>query len=560
MKKLLSFIFLLILFFQFSTKAFAQEQINNFKTNIVINNDGTIDVEEIILYDFDSSDRHGIYREIPYTTKNKEGKKFKLEIRNYSVTDETGKKYNFETSVEDEKVRIKIGDVNKTVTGVHTYVINYKVAGALTYFSDYDELYWNATGNDWIVPIVTYTSGVYLPVGIAQSDISVVCYTGSEGGREQKCSYEVNDNSVKITGNNSPNAYEGMTFAIRFPKGFVAILEAKPYLTFWETIWGKIVLGLIILATILWYIIYPIWIPIKWFRKGRDPKHQGAGETRAWFDPPKSKKGRELTPEEAGALIDERADLEDVSGMVVSLAQRGCIKIEERDKKDFYFIKRKEITGNRDLLSFEKEFLDELFKFGDEYHLKKNKLYNAVEKVKTAIYENLVTEGFFQENPNKIRNFYTGIGIFSLTTFNLALAFSAFLFGRNMPKKTLLGVETKNVAGSLKNFLSSQERQLKFQADKQMMFEKLLPYAIVFGVETVWADRFKDIHLKPPEWYSGYGSSTRFNSIYFTNSLNSSFSSLRSAATPVTSSTGHGSGFSGGSSGGGGGGGGGGSW
>ena len=92
------------------------------------------------------------------------------------------------------------------------------------------------------------------------------------------------------------------------------------------------------------------------------------------------------------------------------------------------------------------------------------------------------------------------------------------------------------------------------------MFEKLLPYAVAFGVEKIWANRFKDIQLRQPEWYSGYGSSSRFNSVYFTNSLNSSFSSVRSAATPVSSSTGHSSGFSGGSSGGGGGGGGGGSW
>jgi len=108
----------------------------------------------------------------------------------------------------------------------------------------------------------------------------------------------------------------------------------------------------------------------------------------------------------------------------------------------------------------------------------------------------------------------------------------------------------------LKNFLVSQERQLEFQADRKMMFEKLLPYAIAFGVEKIWASRFKDLKLNS-EWFQS-SSSNVLTAYALTNSLHSSFArSFQSAATPVSSSTGHSSGFSGGSSGGGGGGGGG---
>ena len=93
------------------------------------------------------------------------------------------------------------------------------------------------------------------------------------------------------------------------------------------------------------------------------------------------------------------------------------------------------------------------------------------------------------------------------------------------------------------------------------MFEKLLPYAVAFGVEKIWAERFKDIDIKPPDWYEGKDM-TVFNSVIFASSLGRSLSSFRSSATPTTSSKGFSSGFSsgGGFSGGGGGGGGGGSW
>ncbi|PIU37097.1 DUF2207 domain-containing protein, partial [Candidatus Roizmanbacteria bacterium CG07_land_8_20_14_0_80_34_15] len=110
------------------------------------------------------------------------------------------------------------------------------------------------------------------------------------------------------------------------------------------------------------------------------------------------------------------------------------------------------------------------------------------------------------------------------------------------------------------NFLTSQKRQLEFQADKQIMFERLLPFAVAFGVEKTWAKRFESLNLSQPNWYRSY-SSSHFSSYMLVNSLNNSFRSVTTAATPTRSSTGHSSGFGGGGfSGGGGGGGGGGSW
>ena len=155
------------------------------------------------------------------------------------------------------------------------------------------------------------------------------------------------------------------------------------------------------------------------------------------------------------------------------------------------------------------------------------------------------------------------VAVVAFFTFNIPLGIVAVLFGTYMPRKTITGVDSAVAGRSLQNFLSSQERQLEFQAINQMMFEKLLPYAIAFGVERIWAERFKEIDMKPPDWYESEDISS-FNSVLFASHLSSSFSSFQSAATPpssVRSSSGFSSGFSsGGSSGGGGGGGGGGSW
>ncbi|MCR4277379.1 MAG: DUF2207 domain-containing protein, partial [Candidatus Roizmanbacteria bacterium] len=142
----------------FIVQSVKAEQINNFDSQIYVNQDGTIDVKENIEYDFFDLNKHGIYREIPFIKTNEDGKKYKLEFSNFSVQDENGIDYRFTTSTVDEKlISLKIGNANRLVTGIHNYIITYKVAGALTYFSDHDELYWNITGNDWQIPIANTT-------------------------------------------------------------------------------------------------------------------------------------------------------------------------------------------------------------------------------------------------------------------------------------------------------------------------------------------------------------------------------------------------------------------
>lgn len=51
-----------------------------------------------------------------------------------------------------------------------------------------------------------------------------------------------------------------------------------------------------------------------------------------------------------------------------------------------------------------------------------------------------------------------------------------------------------------------------------------------------WPQKFKDLSIRPPEWYQGYDACS-CNSVVFVNSLNSSISSFQSSARPVTSTT-----------------------
>lgn len=557
MKKVLSLlgvVFFILLFPSFVSA----EKITDYHAQISLQKDGKIRVEEKIVYDFENLEKHGIYREIPSLKSNKEGKKLQMDVSVLSVRDENNKSYTYKTSwLEGDVLRIKIGDANTLITGEHTYIITYEVGGAITYFSDYDELYWNVTGNRWIVPIEKASLALTFPMSLSDTDVKTICYTGSSGSTTQNCSTSFVDGKVTTQTTEPLGVGEGLTTAVSFPMDMVARLEPKPVVDFFDTVWGKIVLVLLGILGLFWYVILPVAIPIIWWIKGRDPKGL-TGEVRAWFDPPATKAGRPLGPAETGTLVDENADTRDVFAAIIDLARQGHFMIVEKKRGDFSFV-RKDTELVR-LQPYERQLVNGIFEDGEkEVRLKDLKMAMTAESVKSKLYKNLTTEGFFAQNPHNVRTVWMVISGLAFFTGNFFLGLVALIFGRVMPKKTLFGVGQANVGKSLKNFLSSQSRQLEFQAKEQMFFEKLLPYAIAFGVEKVWADRFKDIKLTSPDWYQGYDNRA-FTAGYLLSSMNSSYSSFRSVATPTSSSSGFSSGFSGGSSGGGGGGGGGGSW
>src|SRR3989339_840649 len=182
MKKITQFIigFIYIgLFFVFTPIAHA-EVIQEFKSVITVLPDSSIFVEEKITYNFEDSIRHGIFRTIPLLNSKSEP----IEIEVISVTDEDGNPYKFNTEIKDEILNIKIGDPDRMISGVKEYDISYRVLGSIGYYTDYDEIYWNITGNGWDVSIKKVEGRIILPTNVFP--IKQDCYYGEEGSKA-KC-------------------------------------------------------------------------------------------------------------------------------------------------------------------------------------------------------------------------------------------------------------------------------------------------------------------------------------------------------------------------------------
>ena len=564
------FAFLLFCFFYFPGTALAEQTIDDFTVKILINSDASLHITESIIYNFGDDLKHGIFRDIPVNYKVKGGK-YSLKMSDIGVVDPIGQAYEFEVLSKGDYKSIKIGNANDYVTGRKKYIISYRVDRALNFFDDHDELYWNVTGDSWEVDIKQARAEVYLPTPMPEDNIDTACYAGvvasSDKCISQRYSYARENfvNSISFT-NDKISAGEGMTVVVGMPKGIIT--KPSLMLQIWNVFKDNIILALPILVFIFLFYL--------WRTRGRDPK--GRGTIIAQFDAPD-----DLSPAEVGTIFDETAHNKDISAEIIYLAVQGYLKIEKIAKTGILKgsdYKLKKLKSEADLKNeFSKELMLALFKSKEEIRLSelKNKFYKDLKKITKAIYASTVVKGYFPVSPNKVRGTYTAIGVVLLVFgwflgpifggFGLAGILASgglvIIFGMIMPVKTRKGVLAKEYILGLKKYLEVAEKdRIKFHnapSKNPKIFEKLLPFAMVLGVEKEWAGQFVDIYNQAPSWYAD-PSGGHFSALALTNGL-SAFSAKTNTtlASSPSSAAGGGSGFSGGS-GGGFGGGGGGSW
>ena len=586
MKKLFAILVVIIgtLTAQFAA---AQEAIDSFNVSIVVNQDSTLNVTETIIYNFGDTQRHGIFREIPFKYRTDAGNR-SIKLSDILVTDENGTALSTEISNSGSNRVIRIGDEDIFLSGTQTYKISYKVSGAINYFDDHDELYWNVTGTDWQVLISNVATQAALPSAANGGNINFECFTGSFGSNTPCDSKSITENSL-IFSQTQLSPSQGLTIVVGFPKGLVS--EPSTLDKILSTIKDNLILFLPILVLIIMWRL--------WRRHGQDPA--GRGIVVAQYEPPDN-----LTPAEVGTIVDEKVHPKDTSSMIIDLAVRGYLKIRRIEKSGIFGSTDYELTklkaGDDLKNNFEKEFFEKLFttkkhKSGlskvvevisgkqdalpdDVVKISelKNSFYKTLQEVNKQIYESTVTKGYFEKNPNTVRTVFVVIGIIVMfLSFPLAGIFGflavialvlsgliILLFGLKMPKKTVRGAEINEQILGLKEYLSVAEKdRIEFHNAPEKSperFEKLLPYAMVLGVETQWAQQFKDIYTQQPSWYQG-GQGDVFSAIILTSALSDFNSQTQSVlASSPSSAAGGGSGFSGGGVGGGFGGGGGGSW
>ncbi len=541
--------------------------IRDFDSQIIVNKDSSLSITETIVADCGTAvGKHGIFRILP-TRMNTVNGNIETPVTLRSVTDENGKTYAYQTinNFGDGTVTWKIGDANATVTGVHTYIISYAVKNAIRFSNaDFDELYWNLNGNFWDLETDAYHASIRFPKEVTGESAAVDYYTGTLGSKDESLAvYEwTAPNVLEFRSTRTLLHREGITASVTFPKDIFT-----PYVPgFWETN-GKYFFFLIPLFVFLGCLSL-------WRKYGDDPDVNKT--VMAEYDVPGN-----LTPVEMGMLM-KSGEFENtfITAEIVWLATHGVITITEVENKILFFTSTDyELakTGNGEaeaaLNTTQREILNDLFDDGTgtvRLTSLKNSFYTHLPAITKAGKEGLKGKGLIEASGLVARNIMVPLGIFLVFVSIVSVGTSGFLglslglsaiilivFGAIMPKRTREGAELNWQIKGFKLFLETVDKDRAVYYEKENLFEKGLPYAILFGMTKEWIKRMRDIYgeeyfsTHPMLWY--VGGAGAFNADSFTTAMDGLSSSIAASTSSPS-----GSGGSGGSGGGGGGGGGGG--
>lgn len=554
--------------------AFDDERILKFRSDITVNSDATINIKESITYRPSLVvSRHGIEWTLPYIYSVKAFQRpTKLTIDTvvyYPESNEELKTFNQYTRTDSNGwATLRIGDPDVYIKEVYVYEIDYTLKySGISYFEENDELYLNIIGPGWSIPIENASATLTFPDNITES----ICFTGPDGSKEQNCTMSIQNNILDVAPNSTLSKNEGYTVAVKLPKGSIEDTTKEQFISF-------------ILSNIGILLPIPVGIFLFLFllKKYRNPKLTVI---------PEYKPKENMDVLSSATLLKSSVFVsKNISALLIEMAIKGYYKIREYEKKKYEFVK-----GEKDfnkLPTHIKTVLDAIFAYGDTVPINKLKtFYVASNQSFTESRKDLKAKGYISSKKETLKliifvltliviffSFYT-LPFFILNAslgWYIGILISLLLliiFSLRIDVRTKEGNILYHFLLGLKMYINTAEKdRIKFHNDPKKyteVFESLLPYAMIFGLEKQWAKQFEDIYTQPPSWYEG--DFNTFNTIYFVNSLNSFNKGVVTKSTPpsnYSSSGGYrsggwssgGSGFSGGSSGGGGGGSGGGGW
>ncbi|PIP36338.1 MAG: DUF2207 domain-containing protein [Desulfobacterales bacterium CG07_land_8_20_14_0_80_52_14] len=343
------------------------ERITDFNSRIIVHSDASLTVTETIrVYCAGAEIKRGIVRDFPTRYKGRAGETVTVPFQIVSIQrDGKSEPYHVETVSNGKKIFIGHKDVFLN-PGYYTYAITYQTGRQLGFFENYDELYWNVTGNAWTFVIEKTEALIEIPRG--GNILQRSAYTGPQGARGKDFVIDSEtDATLRFSTTRPLRPGEGFTVALAWPKGLVAepttSEKAGNFL-------GDNVLLIISLGGMVLLLAYYV---AAWFKVGRDPEK---GTIIPLFEPPK-----DFTPAAARYVMQMGYDDKTLASAIVNIAVKGYLKIVEEKKKEFSLVR----TGKDGsvLSSREKKIADHLFASSDTIELK-NKNHARIGKAVTA--------------------------------------------------------------------------------------------------------------------------------------------------------------------------------
>jgi uncharacterized membrane protein YgcG len=345
------------------------ERILDFKSHIQVHRDGSMTVtEDIMVICARKQIKRGIFRDFPTKYKDRYGNTIRVDFEVVRVLrDGSPEPYHLKQLSNGK--RVYIGQEKVFLSpGTYTYTLTYKTDRQLGFFKDFDELYWNVTGNGWNFVIDRAEAVVELPPGAyILNEAGYTGRFGEKGGYFATGLDEYGNITFSTTRKLMPK--EGLTIAVAWPKGFVIEPTTMDKLSYmWKDNHS-------VAAAFIGLVVLVAFYVLAWFQVGKDPVR---GTIIPLFSPPKW-----VSPALA-RLIMRLGSLDDklFAVAVVNMAVKGFLTIKENSDQ-VYTLKK---TGNGEplLSGGEVKIARKLFRSGEKIKLK-NKNHEKISSAKKEL-------------------------------------------------------------------------------------------------------------------------------------------------------------------------------
>ncbi|MEF2978667.1 DUF2207 domain-containing protein [Subtercola sp. YIM 133946] len=541
-----------------------------------------------------SNQNHGIQRAIP---EKYDGHPTGVSI--VSVTDGDGNPRSYTTDSQDDLLLVTIA-ADDFVHGSQVYVLTYTQTNVTRYFSDTndDEFYWDTNGTAWKQPFDSVTATVHVPGDLAPSlNGQLACYDGASGS-SSTCTIASTATPGEDLAPGSPVTFattpialgvgENVTVAIGFAPGTFTPRDDSFFAS------GAAIAQLVFA---LLAVLVAVGAIILRFTVLRDAP--GRPTIIAEYTVPK---GVNLMLASVITKDTKRAP----AASFVSLAVRHNIQIVEQEKTGMwggttYWLQLVSFDGlDATELHLVKLLFGEPLQLGAWKQIEKQdtSLARGISALLQSERQRAVTDGFVRGGTTLLSGLFAlGVLVFGALAFFagtlalsddyggvvpiiligvcIAAAITVFVAGFKKPL-TAKGAELRDYIKGLELYIKLAEKDrfamlqtpegaLKTQVNAPdwgqvvKIYEKLLPYAVLLGLEQEWAQVLGTYYENlgsQPDWYGGNIST--FNAVLFVSAISSLSSTVDASLAASTSSSSSGGSGGGGFSGGGGGGGGGG--
>ncbi|GAA1594224.1 DUF2207 domain-containing protein [Kribbella sancticallisti] len=253
-----------------------------------------------------------------------------------------------------------------------------------------------------------------------------------------------------------------------------------------------------------------------WFFRGRDAGKTGTGAPeRPVLDGPGGPQFAApdgIRPGQVGTVVDETADVVDITATLLDLAVRNYLTIEELPRETHFgkldWQLHRLNAGGPELLPYEKALLDAVFAEGETVQVSTlgQALRPRLGMVREQLYADVVTQGWFANRPDAVRNRWTtaGLVLFGagvLLTIVLAIAtkyglvgfavmltgVALTLSGQVAPARTARGAAVLGRVAGLQRYLTDESSTDLPHSHRLEFASRCLPYAAVLGLTEKWA-------------------------------------------------------------------------